>query len=95
MKLGSGTDYLPIIPTSVVFNDYYSCKCFNVSVIDNDYLENSETFSIKITDYKLLHSNTSYFDHNAMIVVRADSTDIIIEDDDGNSIMTSRTFIII
>lgn len=66
----------------MIFDDHYFCKCFNVTVVNNDYLENSEMFSINITGYKLLHTSI-YFDDNPTIDLRAGSTEITIEDDDG------------
>ena len=49
--------------------------------MDNNFLENSETFSINITSYKLLHGSL-YFDYNPTIDLRAGSIEVTIEDDD-------------
>lgn len=72
----------------MIFNDHYFCKCFNVTVLNNDYLENFETFTINITSYELLPTSL-YFDDSPTIHLRAGSTEIIIEDDDGKLELTT------
>lgn len=81
-SIGAGEDYLPIPPTSVILNDVNTYKCFNITVVNDEYLESKETFSINITNYRLLPSSINFNDNTA-IILEAGSTEIVIEDDDG------------
>lgn len=66
----------------MIFNDNYFHKCFDVTIVDNNFLENSEMFSINITSYDLLPGSL-YFDQNPAITLQADSIKITIKDDDS------------
>jgi hypothetical protein len=53
-----------------------------VTILNDNYLENLEVFSINITNYELLNTSI-YFEDYPIIDLRSESTEITIEDDDG------------
>ena len=82
MHIVAGEDYLAILPTAIVLNDYNYSKCFNVTLLDNEYLEDTETFSINITNYELLPSSAN-FKLSTNINLESTFAEIIIKDDDS------------
>ena len=81
MILDVGTDYSPIAPMSVIFRDSFSSECVNITIVDDAYLEQTETFQIVITSFRLLPSSANFGD-DTPIIVDKNYTEILIEDDD-------------
>lgn len=73
---------MAIPPTTMFLNDFNHRKCFNVTVLDNRYLESKETFTINITRYELLPSSAN-FKLSMYINLEYPVTEITIEDDEG------------
>ena len=70
-----------LIPhTSILLNDYNSCSCFNITIVDNIFLEDTETFTINITKYDFLPSS-----YNFLSTIELMNLEVTIEDDDGKS----------
>lgn len=78
----AGEDFLAIPPTAMVLNDHNYHQCFNVTMLDNRYLESKEIFTINITSYELLPSSAN-FELSAYINLEYPVTEITIEDDEG------------
>lgn len=79
---GSGADYLPIPPSFIVLNDSYYYTCFNITIVDDLVIENTESFNVSITNYKLLPSSSA-FDKSTAVILEPASMVVTIEDDDG------------
>ena len=75
-------DYVPIPGTLIVLNDLQPYKCFNVTIVNDDYIEKPKYFSVSIIRYELLTSSI-HFDPLKKIELNLSSTEITIEDDDG------------
>ena len=82
--LDVGLDYYPIAPMSVIFRDSFTSECVNIAIMDDEYLECTETFRIIITAFRLLPSSANFGDGTAIIVDK-NYTEILIEDDDCES----------
>ena len=76
-------DYLAIPPTTIVLNDYSNRKCFNVTLLNNEFLESTEVFNIKITSYELLPSSANF--RLSTINLESGFAEITIKDDDGTA----------
>lgn len=79
---GSGTDYLAIPPSFIVLNDSYYFTCFNITIVDDSVIENTESFNVSITNYEILPSSSA-FEKSTAVILEPASIVVIIEDDDG------------
>ena len=75
-------DYMAVIPTTVIFDDHNDRMCFNITPLDNKYLESVESFFINITHYELLPSSSN-IRLSTEVNVEPAFTEVFIEDDDS------------